>query len=156
MSALVDDRLPDPVRAALSGEDLERKVGTAYVLMTTDPDGAPRPCMLSAGEILVTGPRSYRLGLWPGTRTGANLGEGRVAVLCYVDVGTVLYIRGRPRPLSGREGVERFEVAVDSVASDAHPGLPVTSPITYACAGMTEDDLLAMWRGQLASLREDA
>ena len=156
MSEKVGERLPDEVVGAFDGSDLDHKVGPAHLLVTTDPDGTPRPCMLSAGEILAPDDRRFRLALWPGTRTGKNLARGGAVVLCYIVPGTVLYVRGTSRRLGGpiRRGMEGFEVEVDEVAADAHPGLPVTEGLLFGVEGMSRDRLLERWQAQIASLRE--
>src|SRR4029450_7350934 len=55
MAKLLGDRLPETVLRAFDGHDLEAKVGPAHLLVTVDPDGTPRPRMLSAGELLAPG-----------------------------------------------------------------------------------------------------
>ena len=90
MSKPIGERMPTDVLAALDGSDLEAEVGRAYLLVTTDPDGAPRPCMVSAGELLAVDDRRLRVALWPGTRTGSNLARGGPVLLCFVAPGTVL------------------------------------------------------------------
>jgi hypothetical protein len=155
VSRLVGDRLPAEVVRAFDGSDLEGKVGPAQVLVTPDPDGTPRPCLLSAGEVLAVDDRTLRVALWPGTRTSQNLGRGVPVLLCYVAPGTVYYVRGRSRPLGPGPGsrLERFEVAVESVESDAHPGMPVTSGITFAVPGTEPARVAAAWEEQIRALR---
>lgn len=159
------DHLPGIIRETLNGEHLEDKVGSAYLFVTTDIDMTPRPCMLSVGEVLVTGPSSYRLAVWTATRTAANLRTGRPVLFCFVDRDAVIHVTGRPRPLppveefadeatdGSAEGIERFEVVVDEVSFDAHEGLPVSAPITYRCAGLSKGELVNTWQRQLAALR---
>jgi hypothetical protein len=155
MTKRIGDRLPEEVVRAFDGEDLERKIGPAYVLMTVDADGVPRPCMLSAGEIVATDDRTLRLALWSGTRTSRNLADGRPALLCYVAPGSVLYIRGTPRPLGGSDEtrLDLFELPVDGVESDAHAGMPVTQTITFAVGSRDPAEVARAWRRQLEVLR---
>ncbi len=157
MSEPIGDRLPKEILRAFDGEDLERKVGPAALLITTDEDGTPRPCMLSAGEVLAPDDRRLRVALWPGTRTARNLARGSRALLCFVAPGTVLYVKGRARPLdpSASTGLERFEVAVEAVESDLHAGMPVTQGIAFAVEGRDVGRVVEAWRRQLAALRED-
>lgn len=156
MTTPVHSQLPSDVCATFDGEDLASKIGAAYLLLTTDADMAPRPCMLSVGEILVTSAETFRLAVWADTSTGGNLASGRPVVLCLVEPGTVRYIRGTPRKLPPASNeFDRYEVAVESVSADAHEGLPVTSGITYACAGVSSDELLTVWRRQIRDLRAD-
>jgi hypothetical protein len=151
----VGDRLPEPVLRAFDGEDLAAKVGPAYVLVTTDADGSPRPCMLSAGEIVATDDRRLRVGLWMGTRTTENLARGSSAVLVYVEPDVVLYVRALPRALSAAtdERLARFELEVTSVESDVHPGMPVTQPIAFRASDHSADEVAADWRRQIDALR---
>jgi hypothetical protein len=157
MSKLVGDRLPSEVQEAFNGEQLEAKIGPAYLLVTTDPDGAPRPCMLSAGEVFAPDDRRIRVALWPGTRTSGNLGRGVPALFCFVAPGAALYIRGRSRrlPKGDRTRLEHFEIQVDSVESDMHKRMPVTEGITFGVQAMDPAEVLESWQAQIQSLRED-
>jgi hypothetical protein len=155
VSRLVGDTLPAEVLEALDGRDLERKIGPAYLLLTGDEDGLPRPCMLSAGEVLAVDERTLRLALWPGTRTAANLARGSRAVLCFIEPRTVLYVRGSVRPLDDAGGELRsFELTVDSVESDGHAGMPVTSGIRFAVERGDPAAVAEAWDRQLAPLRD--
>ena len=69
MSRLIGETIPAELAEALDGEELERKIGPAYLLVTSDDDGTPRPCMLSAGEVLAVDERRLRFALWTGSRT---------------------------------------------------------------------------------------
>jgi hypothetical protein len=155
MSRLVGDRMPEEVVRALDGTDLEAGVGHAYLLVTTDPDGAPRACMVSAGEVLAVDDRRFRLGLWRGTRTGANLARGGPALLCFVAPGTVLYVRGTGRHLFPPPGssMDCFEILVEAVETDAHAGLPVTGGLTFGLESMDPAVLIERWRSQIGALR---
>ncbi|HXF74207.1 MAG TPA: hypothetical protein VNO79_16575 [Actinomycetota bacterium] len=154
MSRAVGDRLPREVLEAFDGRDLERKVGPAYLLVTTDEDGTPRPCMLSAGEVLAPDDRRLRVALWAGTRTARNLARGSPALLCFVAPGTVFYVRGTPRPLAPAADLERFEIAVSSVESDLHPGMPVTHGIGFAVERDDPAEVVRAWRAQIEALRD--
>jgi len=155
MTEPVGGRLPAAILTAFDGEDLEAKIGLAYLLVTVDPDGAPRPCMLSAGEILAVDDRRLRLALWPGTNTSRNLEAGRPALLCFAAPDTVLYVRGHPRALGASEstGLERFEIEVTSVQSDVHAGMPVTQTISFSIGASDPAEVAAGWRRQLTDLR---
>jgi hypothetical protein len=155
MAKLIGDTLPPEVITALDGQQLEGKIGPAYLLLTTDADGRPRPCMLSAGEILALDQRRLRVALWPGTHTVANLERGSGAVFGFVAAGTALYIRGSARPLSPPEGTLRcFELAVESVESDSHTGMPVTRGIEFGVEERDHALVVRDWERQLAALRD--
>lgn len=155
MTRAIGDRLPEAILEAFDGRDLEGKIGPAHLLITVDRDGRPRPCMLSAGEILALDDTRFRVGLWPGTRTSENLAAGSPALLCFVAPGTVLYVRGAARALEPVEGVTlaRFEIAVSSVESDIHPGMPVTQAITFSIESKDAAAVADSWRQQIEALR---
>jgi hypothetical protein len=149
------DKLPREVVDAFDGTSLREKIGPAYLLLTPDADGTPRPCMLSAGEILAPDDRHLRFGLWTGTHTSENLSRGVPVVFCYVAPGTVLYVRGTSRQLPPVQGVRlaRFEVEVGSVESDVHPGMPVTSTIWFEPRDKGADEVAEDWQEQVDALR---
>ncbi len=156
MSRLLGDTLPDDLVAALDGSGLPAKVGQAYLLVTSDHDGTPRPCMLSAGELLAVDGRRVRVALWAGSRTSANLARGGRALLCHVAPRTVVYVRGPARGLDAGPDLDLdcFELEVDSVESDEHAGMPVSTGITFAVEGDDPAAVVATWERQLAALRE--
>ena len=155
MAKLLGDRLPGTVLRAFDGHDLEAKVGPAHLLVTVDPDGTPRPCMLSAGELLAPDDRRLRVLLWAGTGTSRNLAAGGPVLLCYVEGSEIVYVKGDPRPLprEGRRGFERFEIEVRAVETDRHAGLPVTGGITFGVDGGDTAAVARGWERQLAALR---
>ncbi len=156
MATLIGDTLPAEVLGAFDGQDLERKIGPAYLLLTSDADGLPRPCMLSAGEVLAVDERRLRFALWAGSRTGANLERGGNALFCYIVTNSVLYVRGPVRSLPSGDGanLECFELEVESVESDQHAGMPVTSGIEFAVERGDPVAVVDAWRRQLDLLRE--
>lgn len=148
------DCIPSRVRGLFDGSDLGAQIGRAYLLMTTDPDGPARPCMLSAGEILAVDERRLRVGLWTGSHTSRNLTAGSPVLLCVIDEGGVIYLRGRPQRLaSGGRAVPRldcYEIVIDRADSDEHGGMPVSQGIRFAITGMGNEELIEAWRSQLA------
>lgn len=154
MSKVIGDRLPDVMMQAFDGDDLDAKIGPAYLVVTVDDDGGPRSCMLSAGEILAVDDRHLRLALWPDTTTGHNLEQGRSVLFCFVAPGIVHYAKGRSRRLSdgGTTGLEHFEIEVETVESDAHPEMPVKGPITYDVEAHDRAGVTAAWSRQLDGL----
>lgn len=155
MSVRVGDRLPDTILRALDGRDLANQLGSAYLVITVDSDGRPRPCMLSAGELLAVDVRTLRAYLWPGTQTAGNLAARRRMLLCYVAPHTVYYVYGSPHELPAGEtgGPGRFEITVESVYSDLHKGMPVRNGIVFGLEDADSADVLAGWQLQLDQLR---
>jgi hypothetical protein len=155
VSKFLGDRLPQEILEAFDGENFEEKIGLAYLLVTTDENGTPRPCMLSAGEIFVPDERHIRIALWPGTTTSKNLARGSRALFCYVAPRTVLYAKGQSASLGPGPGskLERFEVTIDAVESDVHQGMPVKETVLFEVEGMDTSKVAADWKRQLASLR---
>ena len=155
MSKLIGDTLPDDLAAALDGTELAGKVGPAFLLVTSDDDGTPRPCMLSAGETLALDGKRLRFALWRGSRTAENLTRGGRALFCHVAPRTVVYVRGAVRALDGGPelNLDCFELAVESVESDDHAGMPVTTGITFAVERDDPAVVVAAWERQLAGLR---
>lgn len=154
MSKHLGDRLPQDVVEAFNGERIEEKIGLAYLLVTTDDDGTPRPCMLSAGEILVPDERHIRVALWPGTVTSANLTRGSRILFCYVAPRTVVYAKGRSSALGAAPDsrLERFEITVDAVESDIHVGMPVKQTVMFEVEANDRSKVAADWQRQLESL----
>lgn len=155
MSKLIGDTLPDDLAGALDGTDLAAKVGPAYLLVTSDEDGTPRPCMLSAGETLAPDAKHLRFALWRGSRTCANLARGGRALFCHVAPRTVVYVRGPVRALDAGPdlNLDCFELEIDSVESDDHAGMPVTTGIEFAIERDDPALVVEAWERQLAGLR---
>jgi hypothetical protein len=156
MSATVGTEVPEQVARLFDGTDLASKLGLGFLMVTVDKGGRPRPCMLSAGEVLVTGPETVRLGVWSGTSTARNLENGSDVLFCFVVPGTVCYLRGRARPLrcEPEARLDCFELAVESVETDSHAGLPVTSGITFTVTDPDPETVLATWTAQLNAIRD--
>jgi hypothetical protein len=155
MSQVVGEEIPDVVVATFDGTELEAKLGLGFVLVTVDPDGLARPCMVSAGEMLVLDRRTIRLGLWAGSSTSRNLAAGSPVLFCHVAEGAVYYLRGTARPLRSdpEARLDCFELVVGQVETDSHDGMPVTSGITFTVVDPSPAEVLAMWERQLDVIR---
>jgi hypothetical protein len=155
MSKLIGNRLPDEILRAFDGEQLQEKVGPAYLLVTTDDDGTPRPCMLSAGEVLAVDNRHIRVALWPGTTTARNLARGGRTLFCFVAPRLVYYAKGSSTAL-GRGGdskLERFQIEIDAVESDIHQGMPVKNTIQFELESLDPTTVAGQWRHQIDALK---
>jgi hypothetical protein len=148
MDELLDDRLPAVLVRALSDEALDPPDQPAFLLLTTDKDGAPRISMVSAGELLVHDERTLRIALWPGTNTARNLGRGGTALLGAVSPGSVVYVRLRPERLVGPAQLECFELTAIGVRADAHAGMPVTTGIMFRTEEPDHTTAVTTWRRQ--------
>jgi hypothetical protein len=150
MADTLGDRLPGELVHALDDKALDGPDQPAFLLVTTDDSGAPRICMVSAGELLVRDERTLRMALWRGTSTAHNLSRGGTALLGTVSPGSVIYVRAEPAPLAVPEtaNLECFELTVKSVEADVHAGMPVTTGITFRADQPDHSTAVAGWRRQ--------
>jgi hypothetical protein len=144
------DVLPAELVHALDEQRLSDPDQPAYLLVTTDPDGAPRISMLSAGELLARDQWTLRVALWPGSGTAANLGRGGTALVGMIAPGSVVYVRTQPAPLRVPQTARLacFELTATGVKADAHPGMPVTSGIAFRVPEPDRPAAVAAWRRQ--------
>jgi hypothetical protein len=155
MAKLIGSRLPDEILRTFDGEHLQDKVGPAYLLVTVDDDGTPRPCMLSAGEVLAVDDRHIRVALWPGTSTSKNLAGGGRALFCFIAPRLVYYAKGRSTALGRGDdsNLERFEIEVDAVESDIHKGMPVKNTIEFELESLDPGTVAGLWHRQIEALK---
>ena len=81
--------LPRAWLSQFDGSNLEAKLQVAAVLGTVDDAGWPHLTYLSAGEVLAHGGQRLSFGLWPASRSTANLRRLGHAVLQAVADGAV-------------------------------------------------------------------
>jgi|SRR5579863_8500010 hypothetical protein len=155
MSTEIGDRLPESVVLAFDGERLREKIGLGYLLVTADPDGTPRPCMLSCGEVLAVDDRRLRMALWAGTHSSANLSRGAPCFFCYIAPGSVLYVNGTPSNIGALEQhhVECYDLLVSSVQSDDHPGMPASDTFRFVVTDRSVDSVASEWEERLWAMR---
>ncbi len=155
MSAPLGDRLPTAVMSALSAAARERPEGQCVILVTVDPEGQARPCLLSVGELLAVDDRKLRAVIWPDSKTTQNLDSGRSALFTLACPPDVFHVRAEPRRLAAapHSQLARFEFTVCSVEADTHSGMPVTQPMWFAARADLHDSVLVMWASQLDALR---
>lgn len=151
-----DDQIPEHLVRALDDDVLDDPDQAAFLLVSTDDDGAPRVAMVSAGELLVHGARTLRLALWPGTHTARNLLRGGAVLLGAVFPDSVTYVCAEPVRLAVPEsaGLACFELTVTEVRADVHVGMPVTSGITFRAEEPDHARAVEDWRRQRALLSE--
>lgn len=154
MSTVAGTSLPAPVMNILAPERRARPEGDCLLLVTVDPDGQARPCLLSIGEMLAVDERRLRALVWPDSTTAANLERGSATLFVFAAPPDVFHVRARPRRLPPAPGTSlaRFEFDVTSVEVDGHDGMPVTQPMRFAARAGYRDEVLDMWRHQLDAL----
>jgi hypothetical protein len=150
VAKLIGERIPAELLAALGPAALVDEQQVGYLLSTSGEDGEPRIAMVGLGEVFAPDDEHLRFALWPGTSTGRNLRSGRPVLFSAVGPEGVYYLRGTVAELPIPDGVELdfFELTVRRVESDAHPGMPVTSGITFRVEGEHQAQVLADWRHQ--------
>lgn len=147
-------RIPDDVVRFFDGNDLERKVGLAAYLVTTGQDGWSHAAMVSPGEVLVEGDGAARLGLWPTSRTTANVRHTGRAVLLVILEHQPFRIR-----LSLRETAEPsastslvcFVGTVVDVVRDVADYAVVDHGVTFTLKDPTET--VQRWKDTVSALR---
>ncbi|TMC07094.1 MAG: hypothetical protein E6J41_16850 [Chloroflexi bacterium] len=156
MSRTAGEALPAALQRLLDGTDLEGSAGLTVQLLTVDESGWPRVALLSAGEVLATGPRAIALALWPDGTSAANLGRSGRATLALVHAGAGWYVRCaalREADLGLDDGraLAAFALRVQEVLEDAVPYAELTGGIAFRLAdpGRT----LAAWRAASDALR---
>lgn len=83
--------IPDAVLSRLSGERGRGEAEPMFPFLTVDPDGFPRVCMLSRGELWPAG--GELIAVLAARRAGANLERTRQATLLVVGEERLYYAR---------------------------------------------------------------
>lgn len=149
--------LPEALAGLLAGDDLEARVGDTFLLVTTGEDGWPHVAMLSAGEVLASGPRGLRLALWPGSATTGNLARSGRGLLMALVPPVTYYVRLRCRPAGevaaqGRK-LAAFAADIDEVLEDVVSYAEVLSGIRFRLND--RERTLAGWTEAISALREE-
>jgi hypothetical protein len=147
--------LPADLAEALDGRRLAERVGDTYLLLTTSEEGWPHVAMLSAGEVLAVDAASLRLGLWPESRSTANLRRSGQAVLMAVRPPATYHVRLRAGDLGDVPVEDRslavFEAAIEDILEDVVGYARVTEAIRFELADPPR--VLAHWEAAIAALR---
>jgi hypothetical protein len=155
MSRSLGKALPVNLMDLLTGHDLAQREGLTLLLVTTALDGWPHVAMLSAGEVLATGPSEVRLALWPGSGTTANLAQSGRSLLMIVAGNASYYVRLAARrggDLSLSQGPRAFFVAtVEDVLEDVVSYAEITSGIGFRLKQPAV--VLAAWTETVAAMR---
>ncbi len=155
MPRSIGKALPINLMDLLAGHDLARREGLTLLLVTTALDGWPHIAMLSAGEVLATGPSEVRLALWPSSSTTANLAHSGRSLLMIVAGNASYYVRLAARrggDLSLSHGPRAFFVAtVEDVLEDVVGYAEITSGIAFRLKEPAA--VIAAWTEAVAAMR---
>jgi len=159
MSRAIGHRLPDRLFALLDGRALHERLGKAFLVTTTDPEGRPHPAMLSYGELLAVDPSRLRLAMYEKSRTVGHLKANGLFTLSLVEPGLAYYIKGKATPLPPMvkyPRLVRFEIMIEEILEDQaeedEAGARITGGITFE-PGPDQSDLLRSWEEMIAALR---
>src|SRR5207253_1291726 len=146
----------EAVRSLLGGARLEDAVGLTVLLLTVDEEGWPRIAMLSAGEVLATGPRSLRVALWPHSSSTANPLRSPHATLALVHGGAGWYLRcrvtgGHELALPDGRRLAGFELRSEEALEDVVPYAELTGGISFRLP--EPEPVLAAWRETVRAMR---
>jgi hypothetical protein len=129
----------------------------ALELLTVDSEGWPHAAWLGPGEVLVEGPDTLKLAIWPNSTTSLNLSASGRALLQFVGGGDpreLVKVRLRVVYL-GRLDVEERELAayratLDDLRVDGVTYADVTAGLSYVLK--EHESVIARWRTQLTAL----
>ncbi|MFF8430636.1 hypothetical protein ACF07Y_36960 [Streptomyces sp. NPDC016566] len=155
MSKTIGSAIPTAVLDMLTAREGDGAEGPCIIVITVDPDGQPRPCLLSPGELLVVDEQRLRAVVWPGSRTTANLDRGAAVLITVAAPPDVFHLRAVAErlPNAPDSQLARFTFTTTSVERDGHEGLPVTVPMWFAATTEARQEVLAMWEEQQRALR---
>lgn len=157
MSSLLGPRLPAKVMALFEESQRANPDGQCLILVTVDPNGSPRPCLLSVGEMLALDDCTLRALVWRDSQTTANLRRGNPALFVLAVPPDAFHVRATPQQLpdAPSSSLARFEFTISSVEIDGHDGMPVAQPMWFTTRDDLRPKVLDMWAEQLEALRHD-
>ncbi len=157
MSTNLGNRLPASVQALLSGDRLQDKAGTGFLLVSQSEDGFPHACILSPGEVLASDSSTLRLALAAQSSTARNLQVRAAAMLCFAADGAAYYIKGEampvPAPPGSPEGIALFLAPIRTVLEDREPSAIVTSGFHFN-DHRNEATIHAQWNASINAMRQ--
>ncbi len=164
MSKVVGSGLPASLFERVRGNDLAARMGLAVVVVTADEAGWPHPAMVSYGELAAMDMRRLRLAVHGTSGTAANLRRNGRLTLCFIETGTVYYVKagvtGCRESIPGFPRLSRFDATVETVLLDAartesEPGASVLDGIRFSL-GRPTSAVLRDWETLRDALREGA
>lgn len=144
---------PAVLVALLDGSDLESKTEVSVGVMTSDPDGWPRPAHLSAGEVLLWADGEVRLALHPRSTTTENVRRTQRVVLTIVAEGADHELRCtvvEAAPMTDPP-LATFKGRVVLAREHRAPYADVVGGISFRLH--EPEQTLERWRRQIAALR---
>ena len=150
MSQTID--LPSEWTSQFDGTHLEDKLHVAAVLATVDAEGWPHLAYLSAGEVLVHGPRRVSVCLWPASRSTANLQRIGRGVLYAAAEGAVWETKLVAVLRAGSNTPVIFDADVTEVHRHAAPYAEVTALIGFRLSD--PPSAVDRWRRQIEQMRD--
>jgi hypothetical protein len=135
MSTNLGPNLPQNLLDLFSGDQLERKLGFACVLVTQGGDGFPHPCIVTPGELVARDATTMRVALYATSTASRNLSNGSAATLCLDDGGAAYYVKltseSVANPPAALEGLAVFTLTPKHVLRDIEEGAEVTSGFRF-------------------------
>lgn len=139
--------VPPAIAALLDGSELSRKIGVTLLVIAAGEGGEPHVAMLSPGEALVDGPRTFRLALYGASGTSRALADSGGGLLHAVVEGVVYRVWFSCRTLAEEGGLIAFSAEVKRTAVDEVGYARVRHGIEY---DLVDPELvLARWGRQL-------
>ncbi|MBV8084784.1 MAG: hypothetical protein JO247_08210 [Chloroflexi bacterium] len=151
MSRALGNELPAELAEDLNGRDVAARWSKIIPLVTVDDRGFPHFAVLTYGEIVAPSARELRLGLYPSSSTSRNIQARPNVSVLIVHGDTIYYVKGVARH-TAREGMARFDVAIDEVLVDSEPGARITAGLQFEMS-QGKDAWLAQAEKTLAALR---
>lgn len=146
--------LPSTWLAQFEGARLEEKLGVSAVLATVDSEGWPHMAYLSAGEVLVHGPKQLGLALWPASQTCVNIRRLGQGVLYAAADGAVWEARLQVSLRQSEPAPSLFFAEVLNVRRHVAPYADVMALINFRL--IDPSSTIDRWRAQIERLRDSA
>src|SRR5437870_1862574 len=131
MSTNLGTNLPAAVQALLSGDNLDQKAGTGFLLVSQQEDGFPHAMILSPGEVLASDSSTLRFALFAQSSTSRNMQARPPAMMCFACDGAAYYVKFEsqflPSAVGVPEGLALFVAPIKTVLEDREASAVVTS-----------------------------
>ncbi len=136
MSQLLGKHLTEELFDRLKGENMNSKMGKAFVLVTVDDKGWAHPAMLSYYEVVAKDRSRIDLAIGKTSTTARNLRRTGKITLLITDSGMNYYVKGSAREIrESMEGVpfmSLYRVEIEQLLEDQEPDAAITSGVTFS------------------------